>query len=266
MLTLIAMLGAATAIAAAGSFLLYWDHQATRRRLDRAVRGLDHARLQRDEACDRVELLRGQVGELRRRGIPDLLRCQQEASRLRGELQDKERELEEARQGGQRSEARLRDLEEALEQVQGQCQRERARAKDLAEREQALAERNSRLDAEAQKSAALLGAARAAGADLARRHDELARRHQALVGAVEECRRAQGTPGWYAASWKLVWQAAEGDGDAAALRLPPLPDYLGQCIRHWQELHREGRDAESIPAVPPPGRARNGVGGQVVAS
>jgi chromosome segregation ATPase len=200
MLTLIVMLGAAAAIAAVGSFLLYWDHQADRQRIDRAVRGLDQAGRQRDEACDRVELRRGQVAGLRQRGMPELLRCQQEASRLRGELQGKERELEEARRGRQRSEARLRELEEALEQLQGQCHRERARAEDLAEREQALAERNSRLDTEAQESAALLGAAREAGADLGRRHDDLARRHEALVGAVEECRRALGTPGWYAAS------------------------------------------------------------------
>ena len=63
-----------------------------------------------------------------------------------------------------------------------------------------------------------------------------------------------------------MWQAAEGDGDPAALGLPPLPDYLAQCIRHWQELHEEGRDSESMPVVPLPGRARNGVGGQVVAN
>jgi chromosome segregation ATPase len=172
MLTLIVILGAATAIASVGSFLLYWDHQATRQRIDRAERGLDSAGRQRDEACHRVELLEGQVAELRERGIPDLLRCQQEASRLKRELQDKERELEAGRRGEQRSEARLRDLEEALEQLQGQFHREQARAKDLAEREQALAERNSRLDAEAQRAAALLGTAQA---------------------AVEECRRALGT-------------------------------------------------------------------------
>ena len=78
MLTLIVMLGAAAAIASVGSLLLYRDHQASRQRLDRAVRGLDHAGRQRDEACERVRLLEGQLAELRQRGIPDLLRWQQE--------------------------------------------------------------------------------------------------------------------------------------------------------------------------------------------
>jgi hypothetical protein len=142
MLTLLAMLAAA--VAALGAFLLSWDHRVTRQRLDRAARGLDQARRQRDEACDRADLLEEQLEVLRRRGMPDLVRCQQEAGRLRGELQDRERELEEGRRSAQQSEVRAQELGEALEQLQAQCQRERARAKGLAETEQALAERRGR--------------------------------------------------------------------------------------------------------------------------
>jgi hypothetical protein len=79
---------------------------------------------------------------------------------------------------------------------------------------------------------------------------------------VEECHRALGTPGWYAESLKLVWEAAGVAGGPEARQLPPLPEYLAQCIRHWQELHQEGRKSEPTAA---PGATRNGVRGQAVA-
>jgi hypothetical protein len=264
MQALVIMLAVAAAVASVGSLLLYRDHRETRQRLFRAVRGLDLARQERDEACARVEQLQEEVEEWRLQASPEILRTREEAGALRRRLQDAERDLVEARRGRQESEEHARDLEEALEHAQGLCEQERARAKELAEREQALAEKNGRLKAEAQGYAELLEAAQEAGATLTRQHNDLTRRHQALVRAAEEHRRALGTPGWYAASLKLVWQAAGEAGDADALRLPPLPEFLGQCIRHWQELQGEARKSSSIP-IPPPGRNRHGAKAQVAA-
>jgi DNA repair exonuclease SbcCD ATPase subunit len=264
MLTLVIMLGVAAAVASVGSLLLYRDHQETRQRLFRAVRGLELARQERDEACAQVEQLQGQVEEWRLQASPEILRTRQEAGALRRKLEDAERDLEEARRGRQESEEHARDLEEALEHAQGLCEQERARAKELAERERALAEKNGRLKAEAQGYAELLEAAQEAGATLTRQHNDLTRRHQALVRAAEEHRRALGTPGWYAESLKLVWQAAGEAGDADALRLPPLPEFLGQCIRHWQDLQGAGRRSGSVP-IPPAGKNRHGTRSQAVA-
>src|SRR5262245_64127921 len=62
MQTLVIMLGVAAAVASVGSLLLYRDHRETRQRLFRAVRGLDLAGQERDEACAQVEQLRGECG------------------------------------------------------------------------------------------------------------------------------------------------------------------------------------------------------------
>jgi hypothetical protein len=263
MQALIIMLGVTAAVASVASILLYWDHRVTRERLYRAVRGLDLARQERDEACAQADQLQEEVEEWRLQASPEILRGRQEVSALRLKLEDAERELEEARRGRQEAEEHARDLEEALEHAQGLCEQERARVKDLAEREQALAEKNGRLKAEAQGYAELLEAAQEAGATLTRQHNDLTRRHEALVRAAEEHRRALGTPGWYAESLKLVWQAAGEAGDADALRLPPLPEFLGQCIRHWQDLQGAGRKSGSVP-IPPAGKNRHGARSQAV--
>jgi hypothetical protein len=196
---------------------------------------------------------------------PDAAWCHPEADDLKRKLREKAQELERARQHRQQSDERVRSLERALGQVQGQRDQERSRSKELGEAAQVLTEQNNELRAQVQKCAELLKEAEEAGTTLTRRHSDLARRHEALVHAVEEHGRALGTPGWYAESLRLVWQAAGTAGNAESARLPPLPEFLSECIRHWQGLCPEQAPAPP-PLVPHAARGRNGVHHQTTAN
>jgi uncharacterized protein (DUF3084 family) len=260
MLALVVILGATVAMAAVGGFILYRDHGLDRYRLVRVARDLNMAHQERDEAWAEVGCLEAQVRKLHEKGHPEIARLRQEADGLKRKVEDREQELEAALQGRQQAEERIRSLEGTLEHFKTQRDQERARVQELGERLKALAEKNDRLKAEAHKRAELLEAAQDANTALTRRHNDLVRRQQALVRAVEEHSRSLGTPGWYAESLKLLWQAAGATGDPVSLRLPPLPDYLGQCVRHWQELDGAGRQQAPVE------RERSEVHGKAVAN
>jgi hypothetical protein len=236
MLTVVIMLGLAAAVVSLGGLLL----------LSKGPKQTRHPLTQAPE--------------------PDAAWCQPEANDLKRKLHEKVQELERARQHRQQSDERVRGLERELGHVQGQRDQERSRSKGLSETVQALTEQNNQLRGEAQKCAELLKEAEEVGTTLTRRHSDLTQRHEALVRAVEEHGRALGTPGWYAESLRLMRQAAGTAGDAESAHLPPLPEFLSECIRHWQGLCAEQQPPAPPRLVPHAGRGRNGVHRQTAAN
>jgi hypothetical protein len=236
MLTVVIMLGLAAVVVSLGGLLLYRDPKQTQHQLPQVLPELDAAW------------------------------CQPEANDLKRKLWEKVQELERARQDRQQSDERACSLEQELRHAQGQRDQEQSRSKGLSETVQVLTEQNNQLRGEAQKCAELLKEAEQASTSLTRRHDDLAQRHEALVRAVEEHGRALGTPGWYAESLRLMGQAAGTAGKAQSAHLPPLPEFLSECIRHWQGLCAEQQPPAPPPLVPHAGRGRNGVHRQTAAN